>query len=85
VVEDTASALFGVAGLRVADADADGPVTVWVVTVWVVTEHPDAAVCPDCRTRSGRVHEYVLTRPRDVRQGLNEVSVALVQAAVEVR
>ena len=73
MVEDTASALFGVAGLRVVDvdADADGP-----VTVWVVTEHPDAAVCPDCRTRSGRVHEYVLTRPRDVRQGLNEVSVA---------
>jgi transposase len=73
VAEDTASALFGVAGLRVADADreADGS-----LTVWVTTDHPDAAACPDCGTVSGRVHEHVLTRPRDLRRGLDEVTVA---------
>jgi hypothetical protein len=65
VVQDTASALFGVEGLQVieAEAEADG-----AVTVWAVTDHPGAAVCPDCETRSGRVHEYVLTRPRDLRR-----------------
>jgi len=73
VAEDTASALFGVAGLRVADAEreADGS-----LTVWVTTDHPGAAVCPDCGTLSGRVHEHVLTRPRDLRRGLDEVTVA---------
>ncbi len=73
MAEDTASALFGVEGLRVFDADveADGS-----VTVWVVTDHPGAACCPACGTVSGRVHEYVLTRPRDLRRGLDEVSVA---------
>ncbi len=72
-MEDTASALFGVEGLRVFDADAgaDGS-----VTVWVVTDHPGAASCPDCGTVSGRVHEYVLTRPRDLRRGLDEITVA---------
>jgi transposase len=73
VAEDTASALFGVEGLRVLDAEreADGS-----VTVWVTTDHPDAAVCPGCGSYSARVHEYVLTRPRDLRRGLDEVSVA---------
>ncbi len=73
MVEETASALFGVEGLRVfgADAEADG-----TLTVWVVTDHPGAACCPDCGTVSGRVHEHVLTRPRDLRRGVDEVSVA---------
>jgi len=72
MVQDTASALFGVEGLSVAEAEteADGS-----VTVWVATDHPDAACCPDCRTRAGRVHEYVVTRPRDLRRGLDEVTV----------
>jgi len=62
-----------VEGLRVieADAEADGS-----LTVWVVTDHPGAAVCPDCGTRSARVHEQVLARPRDVRRGFDEVRVA---------
>jgi hypothetical protein len=49
-----ASVLFGVEGLRVVEADAaaDGS-----LTVWVVTDHPGASVCPDCGTRSARVHE----------------------------
>ena len=62
-----ASVLFGVEGLRVieADAEADGS-----LTVQVVTDHPGAAACPDCGTRSARVHEQVLARPRDVRRGV---------------
>jgi transposase len=68
-----ASVLFGVEGLRVieADAEADGS-----LTVWVVTDHPAASACPDCGTRSARVHEQVLTRPRDLRRGFDEVTVA---------
>ena len=44
-------------------------------TVWAVTDDPGAAACPDCGTVSGRVHEYLLTRPRDLRRGREEVSV----------
>jgi transposase len=68
-----ASVLFGVEGLRVieADAEADGS-----LTVWVVTDHPAAAACPDCGTRSARVHEQVLAHPRDLRRGADEVTVA---------
>ena len=74
MAEDTASALFGVEGLRVFDADADADAD-GSVTVWVVTDHPGAASCPDCGTVSGRVHEHLLTRPRDLRQGRDEVLV----------
>jgi len=72
VVQDTATALLGVEGLQVTEAEpeADGS-----LTVWAVTDHPGAAVCPGCGTRSGAVHEYVLTRPRDLRRGMDEVSV----------
>ncbi|PZS38606.1 MAG: hypothetical protein DLM62_12805 [Pseudonocardiales bacterium] len=72
VVDDIASALFGVEGLQVAEAEAEADGT---LTVWAVTGHPGAAVCPDCGTRAGRVHEHVLARPRDLRRGLGEVSV----------
>jgi transposase len=72
VVQDTASALFGVEGLRVIEADAEADGT---LTVWVATDHPDAAACPDCGTLSGRVHESVLTRPRDLRRGRDQVAV----------
>jgi transposase len=73
VAEDTASALFGVEGLRVVEAEAEADGT---LTVWVMTDHLGAAVCPECGTRSGRVHEHVLTRPRDLCRGLDEVQVA---------
>src|ERR1035441_7074732 len=68
-----ASALFGVEGLQVveADAEADGS-----VTVWVVTDHPGAAACPDCGMRSARVHEHVVAGPSDVRRGAGEVRAA---------
>ncbi len=60
---DTASALFGVAGLRVTDVEPgpDG-----AVEVWAVTDCEGAAACPVCGTASSRVHEMVVTSPRDV-------------------
>ncbi|MGH3393296.1 MAG: hypothetical protein ACRDPO_01265 [Streptosporangiaceae bacterium] len=64
--------LFGVAGLRVIEAEAGAG---GMVTIWAVTDHPGAAACPDCGTAAGRVREHVLTCPRDLRQGLNQVQV----------
>src|ERR1700732_5358312 len=46
-----------------AEAGAGG-----TLEVWAVTDHPAASACPDCGTVSGRVHETVLARPRDVRR-----------------
>lgn len=63
--EDTASALFGVEGLQVTDVQA-GPGG--ALEVWAVTDYPAAAACPDCGIISGKVHETVLARPRDVRR-----------------
>ena len=64
--------LFGVDGLQVIDVEAgpDG-----VVTVWAVTDCPGAAACPDCGTVSSRPHELAVTRPRDVRRGLDRLEV----------
>ena len=72
MVQDRASALFGVEGLQVVEASTEPDRS---VTVWVATGSPGAAACPDCGTVSGRVHEYLLTRPRDLRRGRDEVSV----------
>jgi transposase len=76
VFEDTASALFGMEGLRVTDVQAgpDG-----VLEVWAVTDHPAAAACPDCGTVSDRVHETVLVRPRDVRRAEDPVKLRWVK------
>ena len=62
---DTASALFGVAGLRVTDVDPrpDG-----VVEVWAVTDCEGSGTCPDCGMASSRVHERVVAHPADVRR-----------------
>jgi transposase len=65
VFEDTASALFGVEGLQVTGVEA-GPGG--VVEVWAVTDFGAARACPDCGMVSDRVHETVVTRPRDVRR-----------------
>jgi hypothetical protein len=65
VFQDTASVLFSVDGLQVTDAGAG---TDGTLEVWAVTDHPAAAACPECGTVSGRVHETVLARPRDVRR-----------------
>ena len=74
--EDTASALFGVEGLQVTDVQA-GPGG--ALEVWAVTGYPGAAACPDCGTVSDRVHETVVTRPRDVRRGADQVDLRWVK------
>jgi transposase len=71
-----ASALFGVAGLRVTEA-GHGPGG--TLEVWAVTDHPAARVCPDCATPARRVHEYVLALPRDVRRGPVRVDLCWVK------
>jgi transposase len=76
VFEDTASALFGVEGLQITDVQA-GPGG--ALEVWAVTNYPAAAACPQCGTVSGRVHETVLARPRDVRRAGDEVDVRWVK------
>jgi transposase len=76
VFEDTASALFGVEGLQITDVQA-GPGG--VLEVWAVTGYPAATACPDCGVISGRVHETVLARPRDVRRGADPVDVRWVK------
>ena len=68
--------LFGVDGLQVIDAEAGPDGT---TTVWVVTDHAGAARCPDCGTVSGRPHDRVLTRPRDVARGLDQSGVCWVK------
>ena len=62
--------LFGVEGLQVIDAGAGPDGT---LMVWAVTDHPGAAVCPDCGAVSSRPHDRVLTCPRDVGRGLDRV------------
>jgi transposase len=72
VFHDTASALFGVAGLRVTDVEPgpDGG-----IEVWAVTGCESAAACPDCGTESSRVHELVVTCPADVRRAGDPVAL----------
>jgi hypothetical protein len=66
---DAASALFGVAGLRVTDAGT-GPGD--MVEVRAVTDLPGSAYCPECGTECGtessRVHKLAVACPRDVRR-----------------
>jgi transposase len=71
-----ASVLFGVAGLQVTEA-GHGPGG--TLEVWAVTDHLAAGACPDCATPARRVHEYVLTRPRDVRRGPDQVDLCWVK------
>jgi transposase len=76
VFQDTASALFGVEGLRVTDAQA-GPGG--ALEVWAVTDWPSAAACPDCGAISDRPHETVLVRPRDARRAGDPVDLRWVK------
>lgn len=68
--------LFGVEGLRVTEAEREPDGT---LTVWAVTGHPGAAACPGCGTVAGRVHDRVVTRPRDVRGAGDVVRVRWVK------
>lgn len=70
--QDKASALLGVEGVQVLEVDREDDGR---VTVWVATSDPAASVCPDCQTRAGRVHERVLTRPRDLPRGRDPVAL----------
>ena len=74
--EDTASALFGVEGLQVTSVE---PAPDGGIEVWAVTACEAAAACPDCGTVSGRVHETVATRPRDVHRAGDAVGLGWVK------
>src|SRR5208337_3705155 len=63
-------------GLQITDVQA-GPGG--ALEVWAVTDYPAAAACPECGTVSGRVHETVLARPRDVRRAGDPVDVRWVK------
>jgi transposase len=76
VFEDTASALFGVEGLQVTDVQT-GPGG--ALEVRAVTDYPAASACPDCGIVSGKVHEMVLARPRDVRRAGDVVDLRWVK------
>jgi transposase len=76
VFQDAASVLFGVGGLRVTHAEAGAEGT---VEVWAVTDCEPARACPDCGTVSDRVHETVVTLPRDVRRAGDAVDLRWVK------
>ncbi len=73
-----ASALLGIAGVTVteAEAEADGRLSVWAQVT-------GPAACPACAVISDRVHEQVVTRPRDVRYGDREIGLFLVKRRLE--
>lgn len=66
--------LFGMDGVEVTEAEheAGGRLTVWAMIIF-----PPA--CPGCRTVSERVHQYVTTRPRDVRACGQDVHFFLIK------
>jgi transposase len=64
--------LLGMEGVTVTGAEegAGGRLAVWARV-------SGQAACPRCRTVSERVHEYVTTRPRDVRYGSRGIDLIL--------
>ena len=70
--------LFGMDGVEVTDAERepDGRLTVWARIAL-------PAVCPGCRSVSEKVHQYVTTRPRDVRACGQDVDFFLVKRRME--
>jgi transposase len=74
-----ASTLFGVQGVVVVEVDveADGG-----LTVWLATDPRLPPACPDCAVVSDRVHEYVLTRPRDLPRPAGGAAVGVAPVAV---
>jgi transposase len=60
--QDNATALLGLAGLRVTDVETTADAT----TVHARTEPGVGTVCPDCQTLAQRCKEEVTTRPRDL-------------------
>jgi transposase len=66
------SVLLGMEGVTATGAEEDAGGR---LAVWARVSRP--AACPGCGTVSERVHEYVTTRPRDVRHGSREVDLIL--------
>jgi transposase len=62
--------------LQVTDVEA-GPGG--AIEVWAVTDYEAARACPDCGMVSDRVHETVVTRPRDVRRAGDVVGLRWVK------
>jgi hypothetical protein len=72
--QDTASALFGMDGMEVTEAErgAGGRLTAWArITI--------PAACPGRGTVSGKVHQYVTVTPRDVRACGQDAEFCLVR------
>ena len=53
------------------------------LTVWARVTLP--AVCPECGTVSGKVHQYVTARPRDVRACGQHLDFCLVKRRMRGR
>lgn len=72
--QDMASALLGIDGVTVTEVEREpgGRVTVWALVT-------GSAACPRCGTVSENAHEYVATRPRDVRISGQEADLCLVK------
>lgn len=58
-----ASTLFGVQGVRVVEVDVEAE---GELTVWLAAGRESGPCCPDCAVVARRVHEQVVTRPRDL-------------------
>jgi transposase len=73
-----ASALLGIDGVTVTEAEEedDGQLSVWAVI-------SSPAACPGCAVISERVHEWVTTRPLDVRSGGRNICLCLVKRRLE--
>jgi len=67
-----ASALLGIDGVTVTEAESGAGGR---LTVWAQVNGP--AACPQCGTAAERVHEYAVTRPRDVRAGGQDAELFL--------
>lgn len=73
-----ASALLGIDGVTVTEVEKedDGRLSVWA-------RISGPAVCPACAVISDRVHEWVVTKPRDIRYGNREIGIYLVKRRLE--
>jgi hypothetical protein len=80
--QDMASALLGIEGVTVTEVEeeGDGRLSVWARVAGQVA---GPAAFPACAVISERVHEWVVTRPRDIRPGGREICLFLVKRRLE--
>jgi transposase len=78
--QDTGTVLLGIEGVRVTEAErgAGGRLEVHA-------EVTAPAACPRCGTSSDKVHEVVVTRPRDVRASGQVIDLFLVKRRLECK